>query len=186
MATNRRLRAGGDAGAASRADAVLRELYDGHWVGLVRLASLLLGSTDAADEVVQDAYVGLYPRLHRFPDTSEAYAYLRTSVVNGCRSVHRHRGVVARKPVPADAEPDRIDDVVAQRQEDGRVLAAVRTLPERQREVLILRYYADASEAEIADALQISRGAVKVHAHRGMATLRSLLAGPAAQGGDPS
>lgn len=157
------------------AESVLRDLYDRHWVGLVRLAGLLLGSTDQCEEVVQDAYVAIFRRLDRFADAGDAYGYLRTSVVNGCRSVHRHRAVVTRKPVPPDPAPALPDELAVRRETDEHVMAAVRTLPQRQQEVLVLRYYADASEAEIAETLGISRGAVKSHAHRGMNALRGLL-----------
>lgn len=160
------------------AESTLRDLYDRYWSALVRLAGLLLGSTDAAEEVVQDAYVAIFRRIDRFADAGDAYGYLRTSVVNGCRSVHRHRAVVHRKPVPVDLPPIQPEEVVQRRQGDQRVLALLDTLPQRQREVLVLRYYADASEAEIAETLGISRGAVKSHAHRGMNALRSALVVP--------
>lgn len=159
------------------AESTLRDLYDRHWVGLVRLAGLLLGSTDAAEEVVQDAYVAIFRRIDRFADAGDAYGYLRTSVVNGCRSVHRHRAVVHRKPVLADVAPALPDEIAVRHEADEHVMTALRTLPPRQQEVLVLRYYADASEAEIADTLGISRGAVKSHAHRGMNALRGLLVG---------
>lgn len=164
------------------ADTVLRDLYDRHWVGLVRLAGLLLGSTDRSEEVVQDAYVAIFRRLDRFADAGDAYGYLRTSVVNGCRSVHRHRAVVNRKPVPPDGAPALPDELAVRRESDEHVMAAVRTLPQRQQEVVVLRYYADASEAEIAETLGISRGAVKSHAHRGMKALRGLLGEPSGDG----
>lgn len=162
-------------GTRSRADALLRDLYHRHWVGLVRLAGLLLGSTDAAEEVVQDAYVAIFRRAGQFVDAGEAYGYLRASVVNACRSVHRHRAVVQRKPVPPDPAPAGPDELAVRHEQDQRVMLALRTLPRRQQEVLVLRYYSDASEAEIADTLGISKGAVKSHAHRGLTALRSFL-----------
>jgi RNA polymerase sigma-70 factor (sigma-E family) len=168
------------------AESTLRDLYDRHWVGLVRLAGLLLGSTDAAEEVVQDAYVAIFRRINRFADAGDAYGYLRTSVVNGCRSVHRHRAVVNRKPVLDDATPTQPDEVALRHESDEQMMAAIRTLPQRQQEVLVLRYYADASEAEIADTLGISRGAVKSHAHRGVHALRVQLAGSVGPGADGS
>lgn len=158
------------------AESTLRDLYDRYWVALVRLAGLVLGSSDAAEEVVQDAYVAISRRLDRFADAGDAYGYLRVSVVNGCRSVHRHRAVVQRKPVPVDPAPAQPEELAERRQRDEQVMALLQTLPRRQREVLVLRYYADASEAEIAETLGVSRGAVKSHAHRGMNALRSALA----------
>lgn len=164
--------------APQDADTALRVLYAAHWGRLVRLAALLLGSTSAAEEVVQDAFVAMYHRWHRLQDPDAAGAYLRASVVNGCRSAYRHRAVEDRhRPLPPP-EPAGPEERAAQREDDAAVLAALRRLPARQQEVLVLRYYLDASEAEIADLVGISRGSVKTHAHRGMATLRAALAGP--------
>lgn len=159
------------------ADAALRVLYAAHWGRLVRLAAVLLGSTSAAEEVVQDAFVSMYRRWHRLQDPEAAGAYLRASVVNGCRSAYRHRTVEERHRPAAPPEPAGPEERATQRDDDAAVLAALRRLPARQQEVLVLRYYLDASEAEIADLVGISRGSVKTHAHRGIAALRSSLAG---------
>ena len=105
-------------------------------------------------------------------------AYLRQCVVNACRSAHRHRAVERRSWAPLHAEraePAQPEAITERDDERVRMLAALRTLPERQREVLILRYYGHLSEAEIADLLGLSRGAVKTHAHRGLAALRTRL-----------
>ncbi len=162
-------------------DAWLREVYDECWAPLVRLASLLLGSSDQADEIVQDALVAVYRRRSMFAGGSPK-AYLRAAVVNACRSAHRHRAVVAKYPpapgVPSAGPEER---AVAAEAADA-VTAALRTLPQRQQEVLVLRYYSDLSEAEIAEALGISRGSVKSHSSRGMAALRTALG--AGSGGD--
>ena len=156
-------------------DAALRVLYAAHWGGLVRLASLLLGSTSAAEEVVQEAFVSTYRRWSRLDDPQAAGGYLRTSVVNGCRSWHRHQQVEVRHRQPGPPEPSGPAEVAAQRAEDATVMAALRTLSPRQQEVLVLRYYLDAGEAEIAELCGISRGAVKSHAHRGIQALRAVL-----------
>lgn len=160
------------------ADEALDVLYAAHWRSLVRLSALLVRDTGTAEEVVQDAFVAVHGRWSRLRDPDKALAYLRQSVVNGSRSVLRHRGVVARHassqlPPGARAGGDETGDTLSRR---DAVLDALRALPERQREVLVLRYYLDLPEAEIADALGISRGAVKSHASRGSATLRDLLA----------
>jgi len=157
-------------------DAALRVLYASHWGSMVRLASLLLGSTSAAEEVVQEAFVSTYRRWSRLQDPQAAGGYLRTCVVNGCRSWHRHQQVEIRHRRPGPPEPAGPAEVAAQRAEDAHVMAALRTLSPRQQEVLVLRYYADASEAEIAELCGISRGAVKSHAHRGLHALRGALA----------
>lgn len=162
--------------AADNAEIWLRELYNTHWVSMVRLASLLLGGTERAEEIVQDGLVAIHARRDQFESLNHAGAYLRTIVVNRCRSAHRHLKVVQRyRPEPGGdvANPQ---DVSLQRETNDQVMTALRKLPQRQFEVLVLRYYSDASEAQIAETLGISQGAVKSHAHRGMQTLRNLLA----------
>ena len=150
----------------------------------MRLSVLLLRDQGAAEEVVQDAFVAMHGRWSRLRDPDKALAYLRQAVVNRSRSALRHRGVVeryvARQAPPPDAAP--ADDGVAAAGRRTAVLDAMRALPDRQREVLALRYYLDLSEAEIADALGIARGSVKAHASRGAATLRSLLADSRSEG----
>jgi RNA polymerase sigma-70 factor (sigma-E family) len=131
-----------------------------------------------AEEVVQDCFVALHRHWSRLRDPDRALAYLRRSVVNRSRSHLRHLGVVKshaeRQPTTEPvAGADHAAYVTARR---AVVLDALRRLPQRQREVLALRYYLDLSEADIADALGISRGAVKSHASRGVAALRAVLA----------
>jgi RNA polymerase sigma-70 factor (sigma-E family) len=157
------------------ADTAVAQLYAVHWRGLVRLAALLMGESASAEEVVADAFVAMHRRWERLADPHAAHAYLRASVVNGCRSVHRHRDVEVRYRQPAAPEPAGPEEHALRADEDQQVMAALRRLPRRQQEVLVLRYYADASEAEIADSLGISRGAVKSHAHRGLRSLREAL-----------
>ena len=155
------------------ADEALEQLYAAHWRQLVRLSVLLVRDTGTAEELVQDAFVAVHARWDRLRDPDRALAYLRQAVVNRSRSALRHRSVVARHAAtlrPVDtADPTPTSD----RREV--VLDAMRALPDRQREVLALRYYLDLSEAQIADTLGISRGAVKSHASRGAAALRALL-----------
>jgi RNA polymerase sigma-70 factor (sigma-E family) len=159
------------------ADTALEQLYAAHWRRLVRLSVLLVRDVGTAEEIVQDAFVAVHGRWSGLRDHDLALAYLRQAVVNRSRSALRHRGVVqrhaAREPEPAQGAPADAPTLVAARREA--VLAALRELPQRQREVLALRYYLDLSEAEIAETLRISRGAVKSHASRGSATLRTLL-----------
>ena len=160
------------------ADSALEELYVAHWRGLVRLAVLLLRDQGAAEEVVQDSFVAMHLRWRSLRDPDKALAYLRQSVVNRSRSALRHRGVVeryvaAQRPVPSPAEAADAPALVQDRRDA--VLDALRALPTRQREVLVLRHYLELSETEIADTLGISRGSVKAHASRGTAALRTLL-----------
>ncbi|KRE62536.1 hypothetical protein ASG78_05840 [Nostocoides sp. Soil756] len=158
-------------------DLAIGDLYAAHARGLVRLAWLLLHDEQDAEEVVQDAFVALHRRWGRLDDPAAAAAYLRRSVVNGARSALRRRGVRERYAAALAAERVVValspsDTVVAAEQRD-QLVGALTRLPQRQREVLVLRYYLDLSEAEIADALGISPGSVKTHAHRGLAALRS-------------
>jgi len=174
------LRAGiGVAPASLDEDEAVEQLYAAHWRQLVRLSVLLVRDLGTAEEIVQDAFVAMHGCWARVRDPEKAVGYLRQAVVNRSRSVLRHRGVVARHAAreakaPSPSAPDAEDSALAAARRDT-VLEALRRLPRRQREVLALRYYLELSEAEIADALGISPGAVKSHAFRGAAALRSHL-----------
>jgi RNA polymerase sigma-70 factor (sigma-E family) len=149
----------------------LRELYRDHRWSLVRLASLLLHDPADAEEVVQDAFVQAHLAWSRLEDPAKALPYLRSAVLNAARSRLRHRKVVERiQPGPAvvGLSPDAAIEAGEDRQ---RMMAALRSLSARQRECLVLRFYLDLSEAEIAATLGISAGSVKTHSHRGLAAL---------------
>jgi RNA polymerase sigma-70 factor (sigma-E family) len=164
-------------GSAWTADQALEQLYAAHSRSLVRLAVLLLRDRELAEEVVQDAFVAVHGHWDRLRDPHHGLAYLRRTVVNRSHSAQRRRGVERRHLQVA--EPERVtpgaDEALDASERRGRVLAALQVLPQRQREVLVLRHYADLDEAGVAAALGISRGAVKSHAHRGAARLRELL-----------
>jgi RNA polymerase sigma-70 factor (sigma-E family) len=147
-------------------------LFEEHYASLVRLARLLVDDHGSGEEVVQDAFVRMYRRWSRIDDPVR---YLRTAVVNGARSRLRHRAVVRRYVAPTTRPVAPVEDEVVVLSEHAAVANAVRALPRRQRECLVLRYYADLSEAEIATTLGISRGSVKSHASRGIAALGRLL-----------
>ena len=157
------------------ADTAVEELYAAHYRRLVRLSVLLVRDLETAEEVVQDAFVAMHGRWRTLKDPEKGLAYLRQTVVNRSRSVLRHRGVEARYVVPAVRHLHGADEAAMVSERRAAVLDALRALPERQREVLALRYYLDLSEADIAQTLGISRGAVKSHASRGVAALRSLM-----------
>jgi RNA polymerase sigma-70 factor (sigma-E family) len=151
-------------------------LYREHALGLIRLAVVMLGDRPAAEDVVQEAFCGLYRRWRSLTDTGKALAYVRSSVINGCRSVLRRRGRQASDPAGPAGPPGESAEATALTSEEHReVLAAVRRLPDRQREVLVLRFYLDLDEQEIAAALRISRGAVKSTTSRGIAALGRIL-----------
>jgi RNA polymerase sigma-70 factor (sigma-E family) len=157
------------------ADLAVIELYSMHYTALVRLAAMLVRDTPTAEEVVQDAFVAMHDGWERLRETEKALAYMRQAVVNRSRSVLRHRMVVEKnlqKPPPDMPSAEHGALALVER---SAVIAALRDLPERQREAIVLRYYADLSEAEIAAAMKISRGAVKSHTSRGMAALRAAL-----------
>ena len=157
------------------AEQTLTELYTTHFRSLVRLAALLVRDVGVAEEVVQDSFVAMHRGWSRLRDADKALSYLRQSVVNRSRSVLRHRVVVDRNaPKPPPDEPSAEHGAIALF-ERAAVVEALRTLPARQREAVVLRFYADLSEAQIAHAMQISQGAVKSHTARAMATLRTLL-----------
>jgi RNA polymerase sigma-70 factor (sigma-E family) len=157
------------------AELAVIELYSMQYKALVRLAAMLVRDTSTAEEVVQDAFIAMHDGWHRLKDADKALAYLRQSVVNRSRSVLRHRMVVEKNaPKPAPDMPSAEHGAMALLERSA-VIAALRDLPERQREAIVLRYYADLSEAEIAAAMRISRGAVKSHTARGMASLRATL-----------
>jgi RNA polymerase sigma-70 factor (sigma-E family) len=163
-----------DLGVPIDADSALEQLYDEHYVRLVRLSVLLLGDAGRAEEVVQDSFVAIYQRWDRMGG-ADVPAYLRQTVVNRSRSVLRHLKVVAQQPTePPPDEPGADHDLLDGVRRTG-VISALARLPRRQREVLVLRYYLDLSEREIAATLRISQGAVKSHASRGAAALRRHL-----------
>jgi len=157
------------------ADCAVTELYSLHYKALVRLATLLVRDTATAEEVVQDAFVAMHDGWQRLRDAENALAYLRQAVVNRSRSVLRHRTVVDRNMQKAPPDMPSAEHGAFILLERTAVVAALRGLPERQREAIVLRYYGDLSEAEIAAVMDISRGAVKSHTARGMASLRAAL-----------
>jgi RNA polymerase sigma-70 factor (sigma-E family) len=157
------------------ADRAVTALYTTHYRSLVRLAALLVRDVATAEEVVQDSFVAMHGGWRRLRDSEKALSYLRQSVVNRSRSVLRHRVVVDRNaPKPPPDMPSAEHGAIALLERSA-VVSALRTLPPRQREALVLRYYGDMSEAQIAEVMGISRGAVKSHTARAMAALRSLL-----------
>jgi RNA polymerase sigma-70 factor (sigma-E family) len=159
------------------ADEALEVLYAAHWRQLVRLAVLLVHDLGTAEEVVQECFVAVHRRWNHLNDPDKALAYLRQSVVNRSRSHLRHLAVVRRhaEQRPLQEHVSGPDATASDQDRRATVLAALRRLPRRQREVLVLRYYLDLSEAEIAETLGISRGAVKSHASRGAVALRAQL-----------
>jgi RNA polymerase sigma-70 factor (sigma-E family) len=149
-------------------------LYREHATGLIRLAVVMLGDRPTAEDVVQEAFCGLYRRWAHLSDPAKSLPYVRSAVLNGCRTVirrrSRHNGRLAAEPAAASAEHDALLG-----EEHRAVIQGVRKLPPRQREALVLRYFMDLDVAEIAQSMGISPGTVKSTLSRGIAALGLML-----------
>jgi RNA polymerase sigma-70 factor (sigma-E family) len=155
-------------------DRVVSDLFSLHHRRLVGLAALLVDDRRAAEDVVQEAFAGLYRRWRHLRDPDAAVAFLNRAVVNGGRDALRRKrraGAAVLQLVPRSELLKSAEQSAVDQAEHERLWAAVTALPTRQRQVLVLRYYLDQSEAEIADTLGVSRGSVKKHASRGIAAL---------------
>jgi RNA polymerase sigma-70 factor (sigma-E family) len=154
-------------------DAAVTALYQAHAVGLIRLAVVMLGDRQAAEDVVQDAFCGLYRRWQYLDDSAKALGYVRSATLNGCRSALRARVRSARRPPPpaAASESDSAETAALLGEEHREVLAALRRLPDRQREALVLKFYLDLSEPQIAASMGVSQGTVKSTTSRALAAL---------------
>jgi RNA polymerase sigma-70 factor (sigma-E family) len=159
------------------AETAVTALYQVHAVGLIRLAVVVLGERSAAEDVVQEAFCALYRRWEHLADRDKALAYVRSSILNGCRTELRRRIRNERRAksgtVSADAASAEYAALVSE--EHREVLAALRRLPRRQREALVLRFYLDMSGAEIAAAMDISQGTVKSTTSRALGALGRIL-----------
>ena len=162
-----------------RRDRAVAALFDAHYAGMCRLAALLLDDPGQAEEAVQEAFLRTFVGWRRLRHPEHAGAYLRAAVVNQCRSRGRRRVSEQRgnrtlwagtQDEARSSDIERAGDVLA-------VLAAVRSLPARQREAVVLRYYADLSEADVAQALGCSLGTVKSQLSKARASLARLLSG---------
>jgi len=163
--------AAGPAVAAVAGSDLVSELYRAHALGLVRLALMLVGDRASAEDVVQDAFFGLYRALPRLQGPDKALPYLRTSVVNGSRTLLRDRRRAWLRPPVHEPPVWSAEAAVMASDEQRAVLAAVALLPRRSREVLALRYYCDLPEQQIAGMLGISRGTVSSTISRALAAL---------------
>jgi RNA polymerase sigma-70 factor (sigma-E family) len=151
-------------------------LYQARRLAMVRLAAFLVGDVHVAEDVVQDAFAGLHAHWWRLRDEHAAEGYLRRAVVNRSRSVLRRLRTARGYSWPVAAEEAGADATVLAADEHHRLRRALGQLPRRQREVLVLRYWADLNVAEIADAMGISDGTVKSTASRAVRALESALA----------
>jgi len=159
--------------AASRGDDAGARVYEGIEVcyerlypRLVRLAFLLVDTREQAEEAVQESFAKAYSKWDRI---LEPDAYMHTAVVNTCRAVQRRRALVRRTPDPRPTNARGADEVA------DHVADVVRRLPLTLRQVVVLRYYLQLSEPEIARTLGIALGTVKSSLHRARARLKEEL-----------
>jgi RNA polymerase sigma-70 factor (sigma-E family) len=164
------------------AEAAVTALYASHAPALTRMARAMLGDLGAAEDVVQDAFGGLFRRWAFLADTGKAPEYLRAAVLNGCRSVLRGNARLPVTEMPdvsalpgAGFAADPADMPLLAAESRRAVLAAVRRLPQRQREALLLRYYLDLSDEQIARAMGVRQVTVRSAVHRGLTALGRLL-----------
>ncbi|MCO6009050.1 SigE family RNA polymerase sigma factor [Actinoallomurus purpureus] len=161
--------------SSARAPDDVGDLYRDHALGLIRLAMLMVGDGPTAEDVVQDAFLGLHDKWRSLRDPAAGLAYLRSAVLNRCRSVLRRRAVAGRFRQPYQPPAWSAEDSAIDGQERLAVLGAIARLSRRQREVLALRFYCDLPEQEIAGILKISRGTVSATTSRALAALARLL-----------
>jgi RNA polymerase sigma-70 factor (sigma-E family) len=162
--------------------AAVTALYAEHALGLTRLALIMVGDRPTAEDIVQDAFCGLHRRWEKLRDPAKALSYVRSAVLNGCRTEFRRAstapgsaaagGAVYEAHLPPAWSAESAALATEERRE---VMRALLKLPPRQREALLLRYYLELSEAEAASAMRISRGTAKSTVARGLAALRKLL-----------
>ncbi|WP_055552704.1 sigma-70 family RNA polymerase sigma factor [Streptomyces sp. NBRC 110028] len=154
----------------------LADLYRARRLDMVRLAVFLVDDQHTAEDVVQDAFAAVCRRHGSALDSLEdAHAYLHTAVVNAARSVLRRRRTARAYTPPHQGQGAPVDERLLLAEEHRQVLDALAKLTRRQREVLVLRYWSDLTEAQIAETLGVSRGTVKSTASRALDTLEKLL-----------
>ena len=160
-------------------DALVALLFESEGAALVRLARLFTDDRNAAEDLVQEAFIRLHKSAHRIRSQSKAAPYLRSIVINLARD-HNRRGLMSLRhqaAVPAGSDPEAPEDLLLLDEEQKRLLDEVHALSARQRDCLLLRFYLDLSEREIADMLSISPNSVKTHCRRGLASLRKTIGG---------
>ncbi len=165
-------------GSGIDVDAFVVQLFRAEGQSLVRLARLFVDDRNAAEDLVQEAFIRLSRSAHRIADPDRAPAYLRSIVLNLARD-HNRRGFVSlRHHLPFDDEAASTEDQIDLREDQRRLIEALRELPPRQRDCLVLRYYDELGIDDIAETMGISRNSVKTHLTRGISGLGKLLDKP--------
>lgn len=173
-------------GAAESIDTerLVVRLFEQEGQSLVRLARIFVDDRNAAEDIVQEAFIRLARSAHRIKDETKAAPYLRSIVLNLARDNNRRGLVSLRHHLPTDDRRASTEDEIELREDQQQVIDALRELPLRQRNALVLRYYEELGIEDIASAMGISRNSVKTHLRRGLAALEARL-GTADEGGDP-
>lgn len=154
--------------------ASLHDLYRLHADSLLRLATLVLVDVGDAEEVVQEAFVRSYVAWSRLEDPDKALSFLRSAVLNGARS-RRRRAQLATRLRLRSTPGEPAEEGAMRRIQRAEMVSLLGRLASRQRECLVLRYYAGLSEKETADTLGVTVGSVKTHCHRGLARLAEIM-----------
>ena len=164
-------------GAGLDADRLVTSLFAQEGTALVRLARLFTDDRNAAEDLVQEAFIRLHRSVDRIRDPDKAAPYLRSILLNLARD-HNRRGLMSLRHVEAltpESSPEAPEDRVVLNDQQSMVISALEDLPARQRECLLLRFYFDLTEREIGATLEISPNSVKTHCRRGMESLRRNL-----------
>ncbi len=162
------------------ADVLVADLFQREGPSLVRLARLFTDDRNAAEDIVQEAFIRLHRSADRIRDLEKAAPYLRSIVLNLARD-HNRRGLVSlrhREAMRSDDTRRPFEDLAIAAADSRAILDALRTLPPRQRDCLVLRFYLELSEREIAETMGISPNSVKTHCRRGLRALAPVLEGP--------
>jgi RNA polymerase sigma-70 factor (sigma-E family) len=161
----------------ARADELVIRMFTQEAPSLVRLARLFTDDRNAAEDLVQEAFIRLHRSANRIEHADRAAPYLRSIVLNLARD-HNRRGLMSlrhRVATMPDDGGELLEDQIVRTEDQSKVVAALRELSARQRDCLVLKYFYDLKGSEIAETLGISPNSVKTHCRRGLAALEARL-----------
>lgn len=168
---------------AADVEALVVRLFEQEGRSLVRLVRLFVDDRNAAEDLVQEGFIRLARNAHRIKDDAKAASYLRSIVLNLARDNNRRGLVSLRHHLPTDDRRASTEDVIVLRDDQQKVIDALRDLPHRQRDCLVLRYYQELGIEDVAATLGISPNSVKTHLKRAMVAMERRLADDAAEEG---